>query len=264
MRDFFGNEKYRKIIIAFWITLMVAIVTFVVIFLNFTKKLKNTSDIGLLSTNTVNDVLPNNDVSTKSASTTDDKNINAVANQILNDISSDNKTSKQAATSNVSGKEEVSKNENKAEVKKEVVKEETPEVKALEFSAPVAGEIITDYAEESLVYSETLKEWTTHLGVDIKADKASSVLASEAGTVKSIKNDPRYGLTITISHADGYETIYSNLLSSEFVNEGDTVTKGQAIGTIGESASFEVAQVPHLHFEITKDGKNINPTTCLK
>jgi murein DD-endopeptidase MepM/ murein hydrolase activator NlpD len=115
-----------------------------------------------------------------------------------------------------------------------------------------------------LVYSETLEEWTTHLGIDIKANKASSVSASEAGTVKSIKNDPRYGLTITISHQDGYETVYSNLLSADFVAVGDMVEQGQSIGTVGESASFEVAEVPHLHFEIYKDGEAVNPTTLLK
>lgn len=121
-----------------------------------------------------------------------------------------------------------------------------------------------DFAKESLVYSETLEEWTTHLGIDIKADRASTVMAAEKGTVKSIKNDPRYGLTITISHKDDFETVYSNLLSAEFVNEGDIVDKGEAIGTVGESASFEVAEVPHLHFEMYKNGENVNPTEYLK
>jgi murein DD-endopeptidase MepM/ murein hydrolase activator NlpD len=42
------------------------------------------------------------------------------------------------------------------------------------------------------------------------------------------------------------------------------VEQGQAIGTVGESASFEVSEVPHLHFEIYKDGESVNPTTLLK
>ena len=143
--------------------------------------------------------------------------------------------------------------------------EETNEevIEPVSFIAPVSGEIITDYAEESLIYSTTLQEWTTHLGIDIKADKASVVVASEDGVVKSIKNDPRYGLTITISHNEDFETVYSNLLSSEFVSEGDTVVQGQTIGTVGESASFEIADVPHLHFEIYKEGKSVNPTIYL-
>lgn len=60
------------------------------------------------------------------------------------------------------------------------------------FSMPVEGEIIKEYAKDKLVYSDTLKEWVTHAGIDIKADKTTVVKASEEGTVKSIKNDPRY------------------------------------------------------------------------
>jgi murein DD-endopeptidase MepM/ murein hydrolase activator NlpD len=53
-------------------------------------------------------------------------------------------------------------------------------------------------------------------------------------------------------------------LSADFFKEGDSVKKGDTIGTVGESASFEIAEVPHLHFEIYKDGESINPTTLLK
>lgn len=84
------------------------------------------------------------------------------------------------------------------------------------------------------------------------------------GTVKSIKNDPRYGLTITIEHSDGYTSTYSSLLTSEFVKEGEKVSQGQTIGTVGNSAVFEVAEDCHLHFELLKDGISINPEIYLK
>ena len=58
-----------------------------------------------------------------------------------------------------------------------------------------------------LVYSDTLKEWVTHAGIDIKADKTTIVKASEEGKIKSIKNDPRYGLTVVIEHNNGYSTV---------------------------------------------------------
>ena len=109
-----------------------------------------------------------------------------------------------------------------------------------------------------------MKEWTTHPGIDIRAEKTSIVVASEKGRIESIKNDPRYGLTVTIVHNNGFKTIYSNLLTTEFVKEGDEVEKGQTIATIGETASFEVADDSHLHFEMYKDGENINPTIYLK
>ena len=134
----------------------------------------------------------------------------------------------------------------------------------LEFIMPVEGDIVRDFAVDSLVFSETLQEWVRHTGIDIKADKTTVVKASEAGTVKTIKNDPRYGLTITIEHSNGFQTVYSNLLSSEFVVEGEKVEKGQSVGTVGNTAAFEIADDAHLHFEILKDSVPLNPTDLIK
>lgn len=276
MKDFFGDEKYKKIIIAFWVILGIAITVFAVIFMSFSRKLKNTADMGLVTINTTTSVVPNGLENNEMAlsSTTSDKDINEVANEALKQVSN----GVSGETLNISSKEEI-KNTNKktdkdiakaTESEENKAKVETStkpveeEKKELKFEAPTSGEIIVDYANESLVYSKTLEEWTTHLGVDIKANKASAVTAAEDGTIKSIKNDPRYGLTITISHQDGYETVYSNLLTSDFIKEKDEVKKGQTIGTVGETASFEIAEEPHLHFEVYKDGQSINPTTVLK
>lgn len=136
--------------------------------------------------------------------------------------------------------------------------------KELSFEKPVEGEIVREYAQDSLIYSETLKEWTTHMGIDMKADKTTVVKAAEAGIVKSIKSDPRYGLTIVIEHDDNFQTIYSNLLTSEFVVEGEKVEKGQSIGTVGNTAVFEIADEPHLHFEIMKDSLPVDPSVYIK
>ena len=124
--------------------------------------------------------------------------------------------------------------------------------------------MIKEFAKDNLIYSETLEEWITHNGIDIKADKATIVKAVADGTVKSIKNDPRYGLTVTIEHTNGYISSYSSLLTAEFVKEGEKVTQGQTIGTVGNSAVFEVSEDNHLHFELIKDGSNINPEIYLK
>lgn len=140
----------------------------------------------------------------------------------------------------------------------------TGENKELEFESPVSGEIIKDYAEDTLVYSKTLDEWGTHLGIDIRANKTTIVKASESGIVEKINTDPRYGNSITINHGNGFKTIYSSLLSSDFVKVGDEVEKGDTIGTVGDSASFEIADDSHLHFEMYKDGKQVNPTLYLK
>lgn len=140
----------------------------------------------------------------------------------------------------------------------------TEDKKKLSFQMPVEGEVTKEFAKEKLIYSQTLQEWVTHDGIDIKADKTTVVKAAENGTIKSIKNDPRYGLTIVIDHNDGFQTVYSNLLTSEFVTEGEKVTKGQSIGTVGNTAVFEVADEAHLHFEILKDAIQVDPSAYLK
>lgn len=144
----------------------------------------------------------------------------------------------------------------------EVATEETP--KDPNFTMPVQGEIVKQYGKEKLIYSDTLKEWTTHLGIDIKADKTTIVKASAEGCVKSIKNDPRYGLTVVIEHENGFTSVYSNLLTAEFVVVGENVKSGQTIGTVGNSATFEILDDPHLHFEILKDGNSVDPEMYIK
>lgn len=132
------------------------------------------------------------------------------------------------------------------------------------FVMPVEGEIVKHYGKDKLIYSNTLQEWTTHLGIDIKADKTTVVKASADGTVKSIKNDPRYGLTIVVEHANGFSSVYSNLLTAEFVIVGENVKSGQTLGTVGNSATFEILDDSHLHFEILKDGNSIDPEMYIK
>ena len=134
----------------------------------------------------------------------------------------------------------------------------------LSFIKPVEGEIIKEFAKDNLLFSQTLQEWTVHTGIDIKADKTTIVKSAEAGTVKSIKNDPRYGLTIVVAHDNGFETVYSNLLTSEFVVEGEKVEKGQSLGTVGNTAAFEIADDSHLHFEILKDSIQVDPSIYIK
>lgn len=162
---------------------------------------------------------------------------------------------------------EVKENKEKSQVKENIEKESTPVAVPTPdptFILPVDGEVMKDYAKDKLVYSTTLKEWVTHLGIDIKADKTTVVKSASAGTVKAIKNDPRYGLSVVVEHGNGYSTVYSNLLTAEFVVVGEKVEQGQTIGTVGNTASFEILDEPHLHFEIQKDGVQVDPNMYLQ
>ena len=136
--------------------------------------------------------------------------------------------------------------------------------KEITFAMPVEGEVVRGYAQDSLVYSETLQEWIVHQAIDIKANSRDVVKAAAEGTVIAIKNDPRYGLTVIIEHQDGFKTVYSNLLTAEFVVEGEKVKQGQTLGTVGSSATFEIADEPHLHFEMLKDSQYVDPTIYIK
>ena len=168
-------------------------------------------------------------------------------------------TNKTEATTQ-STTESTQKEETKTDEEQTVIEEKNP----ITFLNPTDGEIISEFAQENLIYSETLKEWVTHTGVDIKADKTSIIKAAADGVISSIINDPRYGLTVVITHDNGYETVYSNLLTAEFVVEGEEVKQGQTIGTAGNTAAFESSMECHLHFEILQDGKYLDPSIYLK
>lgn len=169
-----------------------------------------------------------------------------------------NNTTQNTTTQNTTNTVETNANTTSNEVEADKKNEE------VKFEAPVKGEIIREFAPDSLVYSETLEEWVTHNGVDIKADKTSVVKAAASGTVFAIKNDPRYGLTVIVNHAGGYKTVYSNLLTAEFVVEGEEIEAGQTIGTVGNTATFEFLDDYHLHFELMKDGEYVNPGSCME
>lgn len=215
---------------------------------NITNQTGNTTNSVANTTNTITNNIRN---STK----TNTSNINS--NQ-TNNTKQNNTLTTATKESKENKVEENTEKQNNNEVK------QTNANKELNFIKPVEGDIVKDFAKDNLLYSETLQEWTVHTGVDIKADKTTVVKSAEAGTVKSIKNDPRYGLTIVIEHENNFQTVYSNLLTSEFVVEGEKVEKEQSLGTVGNTAVFESAEEPHLHFEILKDNVQVDPSIYLK
>lgn len=189
--------------------------------------------------------------STENSTKTETKNENKIVNSSSN-TTKNTKEKEENSKNNTSQSQNTTSNTD-METKKEEIK----------FSAPIKGEILREFASDSLVYSNTLDEWITHNGVDIKADKTSVVKASCKGKVVSIKNDPRYGLTVIVSHEGGYQTLYANLLTAEYVVEGEELEDGQTIGTVGNSAAFEIGDEYHLHFEVSKDGEYLNPCSLM-
>lgn len=131
------------------------------------------------------------------------------------------------------------------------------------MSQPTLGSISMDYAEDNLVYSKTLEQWTTHSGLDIRASEGTVVKAVLDGTVTQIEKDTELGIVITIDHGNGLETKYGCLSTDEMVTLGKEVKKGDAISGVGKAVGIELADGPHLHFEVIKDGENVNPKNYL-
>lgn len=241
--------------------------------LMYSKSLNDEVKEGTLTSEQISSILNSTGSSenTESASTEIGKSVNEVETELKDNTTSNNTVTNSSNTTSDTSKNILNtskitstptENKNdKNETEENKVTETTVE---LNFERPVEGDIVRDFAIESLIYSETLQEWTTHTGIDIKADKTTVVKSAEAGTVKTIKNDPRYGLTVIVEHENGFQTVYSNLLTSEFVVEGEKVEKGQSLGTVGNTAAFEIADEPHLHFEILKDSVQVDPNIYLK
>lgn len=233
--------------------LVLAIIAFILSFVIYSNKLSSTEKLDTQFLAQMNNDISEN---TTSVSTNMGKTVEESKNEIdkNENTKEDSENKKETNTVNTSKQEE----------KKDKASNKTEETEP-KFESPIeSSDISREFAKENLVYSETLKEWITHLGIDIKAEKATVVKTAEAGTVKSIKNDPRYGLTVIIEHSKGYTTVYANLLTTEFVSEGEKVEKGQTIGTVGDTAVYEVVDDSHLHFEIIKDSENVNPLDYIK
>jgi murein DD-endopeptidase MepM/ murein hydrolase activator NlpD len=95
-----------------------------------------------------------------------------------------------------------------------------------------------------------------HWGLDFTADVGTEVYATGDGVIEEVKQNAwGYGREIVINHGFGYKTRYAHL-SKFMVKEGQHVKRGETIGLVGNSGK---STGPHLHYEVEKDGKKVNP-----
>lgn len=139
------------------------------------------------------------------------------------------------------------------------------EPKPLAFISPIVGTVATGYDASTPVFNHTLGAWRVHKGLDISADEGAAVYASERGTVSAIYTDPMLGYTVEVSHEGGIVTRYSNLANDgkASVKVGDEVASGDCIGYIGDTSTSELADEPHLHFEVLVGGEKRDPLDYL-
>jgi len=94
-----------------------------------------------------------------------------------------------------------------------------------------------------------------HTGVDIAATSGTPIKATATGVVEEVRNDKYYGLVVEVRHENGFITRYSHCLQV-LVSTGDRVNRGQTIALVGSTGR---STAPHVHYEIMKYGKNVDP-----
>ena len=159
----------------------------------------------------------------------------------------------------VDEEEEIEEDKKEDKEEKKVPTTETVET----FAMPVQGEIINDFTNENLVYSKTLEEWTSHGGIDVEGKVGTTVKAFADGTVTEVYEDELWGIVIVIDHGNNLISKYANLSTKEMVKVGLNVKKGDPISGIGNPKGIELNEVPHLHFEVISNGKNVDPKEYL-
>lgn len=101
---------------------------------------------------------------------------------------------------------------------------------------------------------------TFHAGIDINGKNGDAVFSAAEGTVSMTGYDSQFGNYVAIDHLGGLQTLYMHLQSIA-ATEGDTVVRGEKIGTIGSSGRSTGA---HLHFQIMQSSEPVNPLGYLQ
>ena len=123
--------------------------------------------------------------------------------------------------------------------------------KELDIIWPIQGKINSPYGPRGKKF---------HYGIDISSPSYQEVKASMDGEVILARNSRKgYGKVVVLQHAHGYSTIYGHM-NVIIAREGEAVRQGQAIGGVGSTGK---STGPHLHFELRRDGRTLDPLSVL-
>ena len=101
--------------------------------------------------------------------------------------------------------------------------------------------------------------WTMHWGIDISTNTGNPIMATADGIVIKVQTDKYLGKSVTISHGNGFTTVYGHM-SNFAVKAGQKVKRRDIIGYIGSTGK---AAGPHVHYEVHRDGKRVDPRNYL-
>lgn len=117
---------------------------------------------------------------------------------------------------------------------------------------PAAGWISSPFGHRNDPFTGA---WTMHYGMDISTNIGNPIVATADGIVIKVQTDKYLGKNVTISHGNGFTTVYGHM--SQFaVKPGQKVKRRDVIGYIGQTGK---AAGPHVHYEVWRDGKRLNP-----
>ena len=117
---------------------------------------------------------------------------------------------------------------------------------------PAMGWMASDYGPRNDPFTG---ERMMHYGIDISTNVGNPIMATADGIVIKVQQDKYLGKNVTISHGNGFTTVYGHM-SGFAVKAGQKVKRRDIIGYIGQTGK---AAGPHVHYEVWKDGKRFNP-----
>lgn len=174
-----------------------------------------------------------------------DQNIGGGTDQ----ISSENETIKNEGQEYLENTEDLTEEEQ--------MKKDAEEIKqAVSFIQPVYGTITSVFGPRNPSVATVSKY---HTGLDIGANLGTEIIAATDGKVVMASSEGAYGNHLKVE-INGIEIIYAHC-SKLCVNEGDEIKQGQKIAEVGSTGN---STGPHLHFEIRKDGRYVNPQLILE
>lgn len=129
------------------------------------------------------------------------------------------------------------------------------------FSLPAEGVLGNEHDPSVQVFSNTLGEWRVHLGIDIMTNVSAPVYAAAGGKISQISDDPLWGKCVWIEHSGDAVSIYRGLCDelADGIEVGAKVDEGRLLGAVGEGGILELAEEPHLHFEMKVGGADVDP-----
>ena len=113
------------------------------------------------------------------------------------------------------------------------------------------------------VFNKTLNMWKTHNALDLLAADGSKVVSMYDGVVLDVSESYGMGHVVKIDHGNNVIATYASLGDVKVV-KGQEVQRGEQIGTVSTSASYEFFDGAHLHLEMTVNGKTVDPTPYVK